>query len=95
MSTAKIEVSAEKEIRELQIPIYVETLQDKIERLYETYHLLRDRLMPVVNPAHLDTVREDQERVGKTPHAVELEEFIDRLENLNDNLHMLIQALEI
>ena len=95
MSKARITAEPEKEERQLQIPAYIRKIEDRVDALYKTYHTLRDRLAPVVITGALDTVAEDQTRAGKTPLANELEEFIIRLDNLNDNFLEVIEALEI
>lgn len=92
---AKSTVEPENAERQLQIPAFTRKIEDRVDELYKTYHTLRDRLAPVVVTGMLDTVAEDQVRSGKTPFAVELEEFIVRLDNLNDNFTELIKALEI
>jgi hypothetical protein len=81
--------------RELQIPMYMSSINSGIDDTFKSFNALRDRLDPVLNAEIMSTIDEDVVRFGGPSLAAELEEIKIRLSQLNTGLEKVIVALEL
>ena len=90
-----VPANAEGTERQLQIPMWVCNINNKMDVAVKNFHELRSRLTPVLDEKVLQMVDEDMGRVGGAPLAVDLEDIDIRISCLASDLDKVIKALEI